>query len=86
MVLSKPEMGILKPGMDPFSPGMGPVGPMMDPFSSEMGPFRPGTGLLRLKKNDFFLFDFFFFFDNSGPFEKIVGQIRLIFDFGWGVH
>ena len=74
MVLSIPEMGILKPGMDPFSPGMGPFRPGNVPFQAWNGPSRTD------KK--FFLFSFFSFFDNVGPFEKIVGQIRLVFDFG----
>ena len=47
-----------------------------------MGPFRPGMGPLWLKK---VLFSVFLFIDNSSPFEKIVGQIHLVFNFGWGV-
>ena len=89
MVLFKPEMGLFKPGISPFRPGMspfshgvGPFGPRMGPFMPEMGPFSPGTGPIRLII--FFCFDFFFFFDNTGPFEKkTVDQIRLLFDFGW---
>ena len=81
MVLSIPEMGILKPGMDPFRPGMGPFGPRMGPFRPGNGPFQAWNGPSRTDKK-FFLSDFFSFFDNLGPFEKIVGQIRLVFDFG----
>ena len=75
MALSKPEMGLLKHGMDPFRPGMVLSGPGMGPFRTGTGPFRPGTGPLRLT----------LFFDNLGTFEKMVEQIRLVFDFGWGV-
>ena len=53
------------------------------PSGLGMGPFKPGTGPLGLTKSFFFVL-FFLFFDNLVPFEKIVGQIRLVFDFGWG--
>ena len=77
MLFFKPEMSLLKPGMGPFRPRMCPLGPRMVPFRHEIGPFMPGTGPLSLTKS-------FSFFLIIGPFEKIVGQIRLVFHFGWG--
>ena len=47
-----------------------------------MDPLRPCMGPLRLTKS--FLFVLFFIFHNSGPVEKIVGQIRLVFVSGGG--
>ena len=46
------------------------------------GPFRPGTGPVRLIK--VFPLIFFSFFITWALLEKIGGQLRLVFDFGWG--
>ena len=46
-------------------------------FQTWDGPFQAWQGPSETVKK------VFYFFVNSGPFEKIVGQIRLVFDFGW---
>ena len=77
MVLFKPEMGLLKPGMCPFVPGMGSIGPRMFPF-------WPGVGSFRLATGTKVFYVFILFLTNLGLLKKIVGQMRLVFDFGGG--
>ena len=59
MALSQPEMGILKPGIDPFRPWMGPLGLGWAPSGLGMGTFRPGSVPLRLTKRVLFSSIFF---------------------------
>ena len=75
MVLFNPEMGLLKPGMDPSVPSIVPTG-------LELTLSSLARALYDVQK--FLLYLLFFTFDNSGPFEKIVGQVLLVFDLGRG--
>ena len=66
--------------MHPFKPEMGILKPGMGSVRHEMGHYRPVVGLLRLTK--YFLIDVLFLIIRA--LLKIVGQIRVVFDIGWG--